>query len=74
MNTLTTAATFNTQSSFTVKNEVTGWTKSNMSFADVRKFHFNKMSKNGFDTTCLVDLVIIDEANGYEFRMSNMVF
>lgn len=61
-----------TTSKFTVKNEMNGFVKSNMTFEEVRKFHFNKLSKNKFDVTCVVDLVIIDEDSKEEFRMSNM--
>ena len=63
----------NTQSTFTVTNTMTGWNKSSMTFEEVRKFHFNKMSKSGFNPLAVVDYQIKDEKTGEVFNMSNMV-
>jgi hypothetical protein len=64
----------NTNNTFTVINEQTNWQKSSMTFEDVRKFHFNKMSKSNFNKIAVVDYQIKDEKTGEVFNMSNMTF
>lgn len=64
----------NTQSKFTVTNTQTNWSKSNMTFEEVRKFHFTKMSKGNFSPVAVVDYQITDEVSKEVFNMSNMTF
>lgn len=59
-------------STFTIKNTQTGWSKSGMSFLDVKKFHFSKMQKSNFNPIAMVDYQVIDEVNSEVFNMSNM--
>jgi hypothetical protein len=63
-----------TTNKFTVKNTQTGFTKKDMTFADVRKFHFAKMSKSNFSPVAVVDYQIIDQTTKEVFNMSNMSF
>ena len=62
----------NTQSKFTVTNTQTNWSKSNMTFEEVRKFHFNKMSKSNFSKVALVDYQIADDSSGQVDNMSQV--
>ena len=62
----------NTQSKFTVTNTQTNWTKSNMTFEEVRKFHFNKMSKSNFSKVAVVDYQITDEDTKEVYNMSQV--
>lgn len=62
----------NTQSKFTVTNTQTNWSKSNMTFEEVRKFHFNKMSKSNFSKVALVDYQIADDSSGQVYNMSQV--
>ena len=62
----------NTQSKFTVTNTQTNWSKSKMTFEDVRKFHFGKMSKSNFSKVAVVDYQITDEDTKEVYNMSQV--
>ena len=62
----------NTQSKFTVTNTQTNWSKSRMTFEDVRKFHFGKMSKSNFSKVAVVDYQITDEDTKEVYNMSQV--
>lgn len=55
----------NTNSVYRITNEQTGAeVRNSISFPDAKKFVFQKLSKNKFDTTCLADYRITDIATG----------
>lgn len=54
-----------TDSIYTINNKQTGkLVKSGMTFQEVKRLVFNKMSRNNFNDVCLVDYQVVDEANG----------